>query len=146
MLALSLGWCRSAPAQDGADPEIELLDRKVKQFFEAVSLDDVEAAFQQLLAGSQLAKQKEAVKALVDKTRELRLKYGESRGVERVAARRVGKDLVLLKYLYKCEQFPVVWSLTFYRTAARGDILSEPANTWKIVLVRFDTDLEALGR
>ena len=142
-------FCRppALPAQGTSDPDIELLDRKVRQFFEGLSNDDAQAAFQQLLAGSQLAKQTDAVKALVDKTRELKAKYGEVRNFEQVAAKRIGKDVVLLRYLYQCEHFPVAWHLIFYRTPSRGDVPEEEkGDTWRVIVLRFDTDLEALAR
>ena len=120
LLLLCLGQPRLLPAQGTSDPDIDALDRRVKQFLEGVSADDAQAAYQQLLAGSQFAKQTEAVKTLVDKTRELKTKYGDCRNFEQVAVKRVGKDVVVLKYLYQCEHFPVVWHVTFYRSPQRG--------------------------
>jgi hypothetical protein len=54
----------------------------------------------------------------------------------------IGRDLVLLRYLYKGENFPVVWYFTFYRTTAAGET---GPGTWRTIAVRFDTDLELLG-
>jgi hypothetical protein len=146
VIAFLLSQAPLLPAQGTSDPEIEVLDRKVKQFLEGVSMDEAQAAYQQLLSGSQFAKQTEAVKALVDKTRELKAKYGDFRGFEQIAAKRIGKDVVVLKYLYQCEQFPVAWHVTFYRTPPRGDVPAEEGNTWRVIILRFDTDLEALAR
>jgi hypothetical protein len=145
LLLLCLGQPPLLPAQGASDPEIDALDRKVRQFFEGVSADDAQAAFGQLLAGSQLAKQTEAFKALVDKTRELKTKYGDCRNYEQVAVKRIGKDVVVLKYLYQCEQFPVVWYVTFYRSPQRGDS-AEEGNAWRVIILRFDTDLESLAK
>jgi len=148
-LLLAVFFCRApaARAQGTSDPDIENLDRKVKQFFEGLTNDDAQAAFQQLLAGSLLAKQTEAVKALVEKARELKAKYGEVRNFEQIAAKRIGKDVVLLRYLYQCEHFPVAWHLIFYRTPARGDLPEEDeGDTWRVIVLRFDTDLEALAK
>jgi hypothetical protein len=92
-----------------------------------------------------LAKQTEAVKTLIDKTNELKAKYGECRKFERIAARRVGEDLVMLKYLYKCEDFPVVWYFTFYRTPSRSDVALTDSGSWRAIIVRLDTDLESLA-
>jgi hypothetical protein len=148
LLALSLACiaCSAASAEEKPDPVLELLDGKVKQFLEAVSMGDAQSAYQRLLAGSPLAKQTEAVKTLVEKTQGLKAKYGEYRTFERIAAKRVGNDLVLLKYLYKCEQFPVVWYFTFYRTPQRIEAATETPGAWRTVIVRFDTDLERLGQ
>ena len=142
-------FCRPPmlPAQGTSDPDIDVLDRRVRQFLEGLSNDDTQAAFQQLLAGSQFAKQTDAVKALVDKTRELKTKYGDFRNFEQIAAKRIGKDVVLLRYLYQCEHFPIAWHVTFYRTPPRGDVPEEEeGSTWRVIILRFDTDLEALAR
>ena len=136
---------RVAWAQETPDPVINALDARVSQFLEGVSLGTAQQACQELLAGSQLLKQTKAVEALVQRTNELKGKYGEYRAFERIAAKRVGSDLVLLRYLYKCENFPVVWYFSFYRTPPRGDIPAENSNHWRAITVRFDTQLELLG-
>ncbi|HUT12649.1 MAG TPA: hypothetical protein VMY42_19290 [Thermoguttaceae bacterium] len=146
LLALFLPTAaRTAAAQDPAettDPVLVALDGRIKSFLEGVSLGQTQNAYQELLADSQLAKQDQALKDLVTQTIELHAKYGEYRGFEQIAARRVGQDLVLLKYLYKCEHFPVVWYLTFYRTPPK----SPPENgDWRVIIVRFDTELELLA-
>jgi hypothetical protein len=64
------------------------------------------------------------------------------RGLEKIDSRRVATDLVVMKYLYKCERFPVVWYFTFYRSAAAGAANGQ----WAIVTIRFDAELEALAK
>ena len=54
------------------------------------------------------------------------------------------ESLILMKYLYKCEDFPVVFYFTFYRKPERGDLPAEK-NDWRVIIVRFDTELELLG-
>ena len=80
------------------------------------------------------------MKALVDKTKDLEKNYGKFRNGERIEAKRIGKDLVLLKYLYKCESLPIVWYFSFYRSDATAD-----SSNWVLVAVRYDTELELLG-
>ena len=82
--------------------------------------------------------------ALIAKTDQLHELYGPYRGFEAIAARRAGKDLVFLRYLYKCENFPVVFYFTFYRTP-RGEPPTETSNSWRVIIVRFDTELELLA-
>lgn len=135
---------RPAPAQEPSDPTVDALKARVSQFLEGVSLGTTQAAYQQLLAGSSLLEQTEAVAALVKKTDELKGRYGQYLEFEPIAVRRVGKDLVLLRYLYKCEDFPVVFYFTFYRPP-RPEIPSEKANNWRVIIVRFDTELELLA-
>ena len=131
---------QGAPAE--LDDTILALDARVADFLEGVSGGPAQNAYAELLAGSELLKQKEALDELVKKTAELEGKYGRYKGFERIAARRVGKDLVLMRYLYKCENFPVVWYFAFYRPGSAGP--AENAD-WRAVIVRFDTNLELLG-
>jgi hypothetical protein len=91
-----------------------------------------------------LAKQDKALKQLTDKTKQLQTEYGRYRGYEQIAAKRIGEDLVLLRYLYKCEHFPVVWYFTFYRTSTPGEPL-RGSGDWRVITVRFDTKLELLA-
>jgi hypothetical protein len=125
------------------DSVLGTLDARVAQFLEGVSLGQSHSAFADLLSGSQLLKQNDALKDLVARTNDLEAKYGKYRAFEQVSAKRIGGDLVLMRYLYKCENFPVVWHFTFYRTPGVGDTGSK-TGTWRVVAVRFDTDLEQL--
>jgi hypothetical protein len=143
-LIMCLSTGRAAVGQDAPDPLIAGLDGRVSVFLEKVSLGDTQAAYQELLAGSPLVKQTEAIEALVKRTDELKERFGQYREFEQIAARRVGKDLVLMKYLYKCEDFPVVFYFTFYRTPGRGELPPE-RNDWRVIIVRFDTELELLA-
>ena len=145
LLVLS-GGVRVSPAQDlPAEPDKVLadLDVRISSFLEGVSLGQAQSAYEELLAGSLLLKQKEALKELTSKTDELK-KYGKYRAFERIAARRIGSDLVLMKYLYKCEDFPVVWYFSLYRVPDAGETTAEDG-AWRVVTVRFDTELELLG-
>ena len=126
-----------------SDKVIETLDARVKFFLEEVKSGKSEAAYEKLLSGSQLLKQTDALKKQVGKTDDLEALYGQYKGFERIADRRVGNDLVLLRYLYKCERFPVVWYFAFYRTSEATPPAKENGD-WRVILVRFDTNLEAL--
>ena len=128
-----------------ADLELDLLDQRVKDFFEKITYDydDTHAAYQDLLKGSPLLSQTEAMATLEQKTRQLPERYGPPRNFEQVSARRVGKDLVLMKYLYSCQNYPVVWYVTYYRIYKRGDAPRENEN-WAVVAIRFDTNLDLL--
>lgn len=142
----AFGVAGPAAAQDpplSSDPALAAIVARLSQFFESVSAGQAQSAFQELLTGSQLLKQPEALKTLVAKTGDLESKCGRYRAFERISVRRVGTDLLQVKYLYKCEQLPVVWYFTFYRNPAPGN-LSPEDDTWRVVTVRFDTDLDAL--
>ena len=135
-------WAASDDTKE-KDSVLSTLDARVAQFLEGVSLGQSHSAFADLLSGSQLLKQSDALKDLVVRTDDLEVKYGKYRAFEQVSAKRIGSDLVLMRYLYKCENFPVVWHFTFYRTPGAGETGSK-AGTWRVVAVRFNTDLEQL--
>ena len=123
LVSLSPWTARTAIGQSPAeepDPVLTVLDEKVQSFLGDVQSGqtkaDYETALDGLLAGSQLGTAAEAKDELIGKTADLSKRFGACRGYEQVAAKRVGQDLVLMKYLYKCENFPVVWYFTFYRT------------------------------
>ncbi|MBN2473722.1 MAG: hypothetical protein JXB62_03890 [Pirellulales bacterium] len=145
-LGILLTGPRFSPGQEVAskpDQELTPLDDQIKQFLEAVSLGQLDEAYSELLAGSALAKQDKLLKELVAKTGQLETLYGAYRGFEKINSKRIGRDLVLFRYLYKCERFPVVWYFAFYRTAAPGETPAENG-TWRVITVRFDTQLELL--
>ena len=136
-----------SPGQDAPpekDPELLALDVKVAQFLGEIAIGETPGAYQELLAGSRLLKQEKALRALIEKTQQLDTKYGRYRGSEQLAAKRIGSDLVLLRYLYKCEDYPVVWYFIFYRTLPPDETPLEKA-PWRVVSVRFDTELERLA-
>jgi hypothetical protein len=126
-----------------ADPVVGKLHEKVTRFLDSVAEGKESAAFDDLLVGSQLLEQAGAVRALVDKSKEIVDRYGAHRESEQISAKRIGKDVVLMKYLYKCEKFPVVWHVTYYRDFSRTN--TAPDDRWVVISVRFDTQVEALG-
>lgn len=127
-------------AQD--DEDVQQLDTRISRFFQNLNDQQVDAAtaFADLLAEGPLAGADD-VKKLVERVPALEKTYGEFLASERVATKRVGKDLVLLKYLYKTERYPVVWYFTYYRPPSKT---GEP-NDWVVITVRFDTRVDLLG-
>jgi len=144
LLAGTLATTAQQSAPD--DVVITALDSRAGRFLEAVSLGDTERAYADLLAGGRLSQQKEAVATLVEKTSQLRTLYGKYQSFERIATERVGKDLVLMTFLYKSADFPVVWHFAFYHGAATTSESLPQTDGWRAIEVRFDTNLEALGQ
>jgi hypothetical protein len=132
-----------APAQEedaSKNPIVIELDRRVEQFLDGVSEGDQDSAFAGLLLGSQLLEQEDEYEALVEASKQIENRYGAYRDSEQVSAKRIGVDLVLLKYLFKCERFPVIWYVAFYRhtrTATSG-------SDWVVISLSFDTQVERL--
>jgi len=141
-LLFSVGRATGADDPTSADPVVAKLHDKVVRFLDGVSADP-NTAFNELLLGSPLSEQKDSVRSLVDKSKEIADRYGAVRESEQVSAKRIGKDVVLLKCLYKCEKFPVLWYFAFYRDFSRSTTTGD--DHWLVISVRFDTAIEALG-
>lgn len=119
------------------DEEVQRLQTRIEGFFENLDNDEVEPqkAFADLLAGGPLATGD--LKKLLDGVADLEKKYGKYLAAESIATKRVGQDIILLKYLYKTPNYPIVWYFTYY---------SPPdAAEWVVITVRFDTRLDLLG-
>ncbi len=131
-------------AQDDADandPIVIELDRRVEQFFERIAEGDHDNAFPSLLLRSQLLDQEDELQALIDASKQIETRYGAYRGSEQIGAQRVGTDLILLKYLFKCERFPVVWYVAFYRQPATANSVDRD---WAVISLSFDTRIQRL--
>jgi len=126
------------------DKELAILAQKIEAFFDNLRRDNVTTAdaLGDLLADGPLA-QSDQRKALVEKVDALDDRFGKFIEAERIAATRVGKDLVVLRYLHKAERFPIVWNVTFYRDFKRPETTDGPGN-WIVVALRFDTRLDRL--
>jgi hypothetical protein len=145
MLAVCSSASRALAADDSdfSNPVVAKLNDKVLRFLQDVSQGKEQEAFDELLAGSQLAEQSMAIKQLVEKAKNIVDRYGTHRENEAISAKRVGKDVVLLKYLFKCEKLPVVWHVAYYRDTVRANNAGE--DHWSVVAIRFDTQLDALA-
>ncbi len=124
------------------DPVIDPLHDRVSVFFEDVSQKRFRTAYDELLGDKQLGSQEDR-ELLVKETEKIEDLYGEYRRFEPVYTKKVGSDLVFVKYLYKCARFPVLWHVTFYRSSANGESGLD-SRAWQVVSIRFDTDLELL--
>lgn len=129
------------------DATVTRLHSKISVFFADVAGEQLTAAeaYAKLLQESPLSKpnRKQQIDAIVRRTKLLESRFGTYRGYERIAAKPVGKDVIVMKYLYKCQDFPVVWYFTFYRDLA-GNAAAE-GGRWFVVAIRFDADVELLG-
>lgn len=145
LILSTLVLARRAVAQDDPDvtgPVVAKLEDRVTRFLGAVSTGNESDAFKDLLLGSQLLEQTEAIQTLVDNSKLIKGRYGPFQESERIGAKRVGTDLILIKYLFKCEKFPVIWHFAFYRDFRRTSTATD--NEWVVISVRFDTELDRL--
>jgi hypothetical protein len=153
IFAIAVAWlatCRPASAQVSRDlvseEELEILTERVDTFFKSFrsTATGPKQALRDFVGGSPLEAREEEMTKLVENAERLKVTYGEVSGHEPVAQKNFGKDLVVLKYLLKAEKFPIVWHFYFYRGGNNGMLIS--GRQWKLIELRFDTDLKALER
>ncbi len=129
---------------DAGEEVIAPLDARVRSFFESLSQGATQIGYDNLLRGSPLLIDRiKDLEKLKESTGQIPSRFGDYRSFERVDARRVGKNVVLLKYLYHCDDLPVAWHFTFYRPPP-AELAVEDAE-WRLVSLRFDTKLESLA-
>ncbi|MCL2303812.1 MAG: hypothetical protein FWC43_08695 [Planctomycetaceae bacterium] len=121
----------------------ELLDRRVETFFrdleQAGTLAKTTAVFEEIFQedSSTPRTSTSAVDNMSTRFMELSSsEIGQLHGCEKIGAKPVGRDVILLKYLTKHDKAPVSWVFTFYRSPRSN-------STWNLILVRFDTNLES---
>lgn len=141
---LSIGGLLSRGQTTGgaADPALQGLESQIDAFFDTVAQGQVEDAFDALLLDSSQLKRASSMADLRERAGNLDQRFGKYRGHEEVSSRRVGQDVVIFTYLYKCENFPVVWHFTYYRPPRVDQMAPMPA--WRLITLRFDTQVEQL--
>jgi hypothetical protein len=144
-VALLLGTMLSRGQNSTAtnDAVVQHLENQVDRFLGVLADGQVDDAFDDLLAGSPALRASASVGELKLQTKEIEERFGRNRGYERLSGHRIGQDIVILKYLYKCENYPVVWYFTFYRTLSSATMVP-PTPTWRLISLRFDTQVELL--
>jgi hypothetical protein len=146
MLATALA-ARPAPAQEPSpevQQELDVLEGRIDSFFRSLTDKSLgpERALRELIGNGPLKERNDDISKLIDQALTLDQRFGLYTGHERVAVRAVGNDLVLLRFLYKGDRFPVVWYFAFYRPAAIGGVRRD----WSLISVRFDAKVELLDR
>ncbi|MFT5528273.1 MAG: hypothetical protein ACI9G1_000419 [Pirellulaceae bacterium] len=134
----AISFVQSAVAQDEIPAEVS---KRLADFFGDLSSSEVQSdeAFRLLLAGGPLEKRAADVKKLIDRFAQLKNQYGAYLEHERVDSQAIGSDLLILKYLYKAEDYPILWKFTLYRKPSVGN-----ASPWRVISVSFGTRLESL--
>jgi len=145
LLALLTGFAAPLSAQERTaqqQEEVVKLQSGIEDFFKGFSSPTTgpEQAFSALVGKGPLSKN-EALTELVKKASKLEERYGRYTGNEAASVKTIGNDLVILRYLFKGERFPVVWHFYYYR-AANGAM----AKDWNLIEIRFDTNLDGLDK
>lgn len=144
----AMGLVSATNAQETVTPELqtelEQVQKNVDLFFrnfvdKGVGID---RALRDLLVNSPLKDRREAIAALTQQAGQLEKQYGGYLGHERVAFKAYGTDLIVVRYLFKCERYPVVWHFYFYRPSTASLIRRE----WTLVELRIDASLSSLEK
>ncbi len=120
----------SAPAAaDSREPAAQ-----ASQFFQMVMEGRVDAAYDQLLAGTKILEMPQDVANLKAKTKEAIRVFGNITSFEQVEAKAVGTRLTRVTCVSAGTNYPIRWRFYFYK----------PAETWKLVDIRIDDRLTDL--
>ncbi|MDR2641292.1 MAG: hypothetical protein LBC74_00695 [Planctomycetaceae bacterium] len=138
-------------AQPYAPPEpYKELDERIKLFLdETVSNPTSSTAFDTILTTGSLAGNSNLIESSISEMKtkldDIKTRFGGFKEYEKIDAKPIGKDLVIIRYLLKCELYPVVWTFTFYRRPnSNSSVALTTAAQWQTIGLRFDTNLDIL--
>ncbi|MDR1925502.1 MAG: hypothetical protein LBQ66_14110 [Planctomycetaceae bacterium] len=127
------------------------LDDRIKQFFDEIIANPINVTtFDSILppqtsgGGSSIDTSVSEMRTKLD---DVKTRFGGFRDYEKIDAKPIGKDLVIIRYLLKCDSYPIVWTFTFYRhpSVAASITTSTPtAAQWQTIGLRFDTNIDIL--
>lgn len=143
LLSVPAAWSQD-PMDSEARREVTGLQARVDSFFENLTDKAIgpSPAVRTLVADGPLRDRTDEVARLIDQATKLEQRYGAYTGNEAVGVKSSGTDLLLLRYLYKAEKFPVLWEFTFYRTESSLGVKRD----WSLIALKFDTQLEPIWR
>jgi hypothetical protein len=135
---------------------VQELDTQIEDFFKALkrgtSTTATDTALRDFLRQSSLNSSSTDVAALQTKVDECKTKFGEILAWEKYEneSKRIGTDVMLIRYVLKYDQYPVIWTFKFYRKPSAGSSTSgfpsvttgsSGSSTWVLIALHFDTDL-----
>lgn len=125
--------------------DLDGLHTMVKIFFEAISDETAgpQKGLEELLKNSPITRddREKTILALSNNIREITRRFGPCLSFEPIGAKMIGHDLVTLRYLYKCRDYPVVWYFTFYRSGGDADTESGSGRAWTLIHFYYDSNL-----
>ncbi|MDR2171213.1 MAG: hypothetical protein LBP59_13805 [Planctomycetaceae bacterium] len=140
----------AAPAQQYAPSEpYKELDDRIKQFFDEIIANSSSAsAFDSLLTTGSTTTTNSLIDTSISEMKtkldDVKTRFGNFKDYEKIDAKPIGKDLVIIRYLLKCESYPVVWTFTFYRRPNATTTTIVTTTQWQTIGLRFDTNLDIL--
>lgn len=130
-------------AQTGATgADVEALRASIGNFFENVSDPNQgpRKALDELTKNTTLADNEKLITGLADNLKLIAANFGAYVAYEPVGVKSVGSDLIEFRYLYKCQNHPVVWRFVYYRP--RPNAADPTSVPWTLIGVRFDSNLD----
>lgn len=118
------------------DEALQRLGRRINAFLVSIPKDELDEQFDLLVERSPLRKDEAKLTQLKDAILRETSRYGSFREVETVRLELHGQSVARGVYLYKCQDFPLVFDFTFYRTNASDE--------WALIALRFHLDYEKL--
>ena len=133
-----------AQNQPPTDTSRDELDTRILVFFDALSRGNAASAFNELLRGSPLGSPDagEPLTEMQNRLDGLQVQLGSILHWEKLDAKRIGSSIALVRYVLMYDNYPMVWTFTFYRKPATATTLTNPG--WVLVDLRFDTDMQKL--
>ncbi len=100
-------------------------EAKVMQFFNGLMSNEIEDAYKSFLKNSPLRAKKDDMSKLIKETGRAKKFYGKLAGFEFVSAEKVTDSYIRLRYLGVCENYPMRWVFTMYRSPKKGWIVTK---------------------
>jgi hypothetical protein len=113
----------------GAVPEE--LEKKCDSFFALLQQGKLDEAYDSILKNSPIHDELEQVDNLVKSTKKIIKNFGAVSGYEAVNSEAATDSYIRLRYLGLHEDLPIRWIFTFYKSPARG---------WILTRIKFDTE------
>ncbi len=126
--------------------DIETLKESIDNFFENMSdpTKGANKAVEDFLKDSSLLGNEKTKTKFAEGLKTINSNFGPYVSYEPIGSKMIGSDLVVFRYLYKCQDYPVVWYFTYYRPRAKGTPDSASSSAfWTLIGFRYDTNLDA---
>ena len=127
--------------------DVESLRESIGVFFENMSDQNKgpNKAVEDFLKNSALAENEKTKGRVAEGLKAINQNFGAYVSYEEIGLKSIGEDLIVFRYLYKCENYPVVWYFTYYRPRGQRSESTTSSTTppWTLIGFRFDTNLDA---
>lgn len=131
-------WQGASAQLNEGDPDesLQRLGRRINTFLVSIPKDELDEQFDLLIERSPLRKDYKKLTQLKDSIQRETARYGSFREVEALKLELHGQSLARGVYLYKCQDFPLVFDFTFYRAS--------PGDEWGLIALKFHLDYDTL--